>query len=79
MKGILMFFENVAAQQPFSHNTEAFCNLKIMKVEVTIGGTPNQLSSRGESMYQIWDKVRKYLAHHLAVSVIMKWQQLQRT
>ena len=28
MKGILMLFENVAAQQPFTHNTEAFYNPK---------------------------------------------------
>ena len=40
MKGILMLFENVAAQQPFAHNTEAFYNPQITKVEVTIEGIP---------------------------------------
>ena len=47
MKGILMFFENVAAQQPFARNTEAFYNPQITKVEVTIEGIPNQLYSQG--------------------------------
>ena len=41
MKGILMFFENVAAQQPFARNTEAFYDPQITKVEVTIEGIPN--------------------------------------
>ena len=44
MKGTLMLFENVAAQQPFARNTEAFYNPRIMKVEITIEEIPNQLS-----------------------------------
>ena len=32
MKGILMLFENVAMQQPFARNTEAFYNPQITKV-----------------------------------------------
>ena len=32
MKGTLMLFENVAAQQPFARNTEAFYNPQITKV-----------------------------------------------
>ena len=47
MKGILMLFENVAAQQPFARNTEAFYNPQKTKVEVTIEGIPNQLYSQG--------------------------------
>ena len=42
MKGMLMLFENVAAQQPFARNTEAFYNPQITEVEVTIEGIPNQ-------------------------------------
>ena len=41
MKGVLMLFEDVTAQQPFARNTES-CNPKITKVEVTIEGIPNQ-------------------------------------
>ena len=41
MKGILMLFENVAAQQTFARNTEAFYNPQITKVEVTIEEIPN--------------------------------------
>ena len=47
MKGILMLFENVAVQQPFARNTEAFYNPQITKVEVTIERIPNQLYSQG--------------------------------
>ena len=36
IKGVLILFEDVAAQQPFARNTEAFYNPKITKCEVTI-------------------------------------------
>ena len=62
MKGILMLFENVAAQQPFARNTEAFYNPQITKVEVTIEGIPNQLYSQGMRAYQMWDEAKKYFA-----------------
>ena len=47
MKGVLNLFENVAAQQPFARETEAFYNPKITKVEATVEGIPNQLFTRG--------------------------------
>ena len=56
MKGVLMLFEDAAAQQPFAHNTESFYNPKITKVEVTIEGIPNQLFSQGMRAYQMWDE-----------------------
>ena len=62
MKGILMLFENVAAQQPFARNTEAFYNPQMTKVEVTIEGIPNQLYSQGMRAYQMWDEAKKYFA-----------------
>ena len=62
MKGILMLFENVAAQQPFACNTEAFYNPQITKVGVTIEGIPNQLYSQGMRAYQMWDEAKKYFA-----------------
>ena len=62
MKGILMLFENVAAQQSFARNTEAFYNSQITKVEVTIEGLPNQLYSQGMRAYQMWDEAKKYFA-----------------
>ena len=61
-EGIMMLFENVAAQQPFARNTEAFYNPQIMKVEVTIVGIPNQLCSQGMRAYQMWDEAQKYFA-----------------
>ena len=60
MKGILMLFENVAVQQPFARNTEAFYNPQITKVEVTIEGIPNQLYSQVMRAYQMWDEAKKY-------------------
>ena len=56
--GVMMLFEDVTAQQPFSCNTESFYNPKITKVEVTIEGIPNQLFSQGMRAYQIWDEAR---------------------
>ena len=65
MKGILMLFENVATQQPFACNTEAFYNPLITKVEVTIEGIPNQLYSEEMRAYQVRDKAKKYFAASL--------------
>ena len=62
MKGILMLFENVAAQKPFTRNTEAFYNPQIMKVEVTIEGIPNQPCRQGMRAYQMWDEAKKSFA-----------------
>ena len=62
MKDILMLFENVAAQQTFARNTEAFSILQITKVEVTIEGIPNHLYSQGMRTYQMWDEAKKYFA-----------------
>ena len=61
-KGIVMLFENIAAQQSFARNTEAFYNPQITKVEVTIEGIPNQLYSQGMRAYQMWDEAKKYFA-----------------
>ena len=62
MKGILMLFENVAAQQYFARNNEAFYNPKITKVELTIESIPNQLYSQGMRTYQMLDEAKKYFS-----------------
>ena len=62
MKGILMLFENVAVQQPFPRNTEAFYDPQITKDEVIIEGIPNQLYSHGMRAYQMLDEAKKYFA-----------------
>ena len=76
MKGILMLFEDVAAQQPFARNTEAFYNPKITKVGVTIEGIPNQLYSQGMRAYQMWDEAKKYFVpgskRHPEVGMVAK-------
>ena len=78
MKGILMLFEDVAAQQLFARNTESLYNPKITKVEVTIEAIPNQLFSQGMRAYPMWDEARKLFAaslgrkRHPDVSVVAK-------
>ena len=76
MKGVLMLFEDVTAQQPFARNTESFYNPKITNVEVTIEGIPNQLFSLRMRAYQMWDEARKLFApgrkRHPEVAVVAK-------
>ena len=73
-----MLFENVAAQQTFARNTEAFYYPKLTKVEVTVEGIANQLYSQGMRAYQIWDEAKKYFAaspgskRHLEVGTVAK-------
>ena len=47
MNGILMLVENVAVQQHFARNTEAFNNPQITKLEVTIKGTSTNSTVKG--------------------------------
>ena len=78
MKGVLMLFEDVTAQQPFARNTESFYNPNITKAEVTIEGIPNQLFSQGMRAYQMLDEARKLFAaspgrkRHPEVAVVAK-------
>ncbi|MCU7880378.1 MAG: hypothetical protein KZQ60_07460, partial [Candidatus Thiodiazotropha sp. (ex Lucinoma aequizonata)] len=76
MKGILMLFEDAAAQGAFARKTEAFYNPKITKVEVTIEGVPNQLFSQGMRTHQMWDEARKFFAagskRHPEVALVAK-------
>ena len=60
MKGILLLFKDPAAA--FSHDSEAFYNPKIAKVEVCIEGESNQVYIRGMRSYQQWDEARKLFA-----------------
>lgn len=57
MKGILVLFED-----PDRSSTEAYCNPKMTKVEMTIEGVPNQLYMQGMRTYQQWDEINKYFA-----------------
>ena len=74
IKGVLMLFEDIAAQQPFARNTEFFYKIT---VEVTIEGIPNQFS-QGMRAYQMWDETKKLFAaspgrkRHPEVAVVAK-------
>ena len=56
MKGVLMLFEDVTAQQPFARSTESFYNPKITKVEVTIEGIPISSLIRGCAPIRCWTR-----------------------
>ena len=57
MKGILMLFED-----PSKTNTETYYNPKIIKVEMTTEGIPNQLFSQGMQAHQQWNEINRYFA-----------------
>ena len=59
-KGILLLFEDAAAQAAFARNTESFYNPKITKVEVTVEGVPNQLYSQGMRALDQWGEAMRY-------------------
>ena len=72
MEGILMLFENAAAQQPFARNTEAFYNPKITKVEVQSRGSPANSTVKGCAPIRCGTRQRSTLRHRPAVSVTPK-------
>ena len=43
LKGVLLIFTKERSATKFTRNTEEFFNLKIIKVEVTVEGVPNEL------------------------------------
>jgi hypothetical protein len=59
-KGILLLFEDVAAQAAYARDIESFYNPKITKVEVTIEGMPNQLYSQGMRALDQWGEALRY-------------------
>ena len=69
MKGILMLIENVAAQQPFARNTEAFYNPQITKV--VIEGIPNH---RGHPQPTLQSKDARLSDVGRGKEVLCAWQ-----
>ena len=74
MKGILLLFEDPGAA--FQRDTEAFYNLEIEKVEITVEGIPNHMYSQGMRAFQLWDEARKHFAagtmRHAEVAAVAK-------
>ena len=46
LKGVLLIFKKERSATKFTHNTEEFFNPKIMKVEVTMEGVPDELYAK---------------------------------
>ena len=67
IKGILMLFENVAAQQPFARNPEAFYNPQITKVEAPSRASPTNSTVKGCAPIRCGTRQRSTL--RLVVSV----------
>ena len=72
MKGILMLFENVAAQQYFTRNTEAFTTPKLEKWRSPSRAPPTNSTVKGCAPIICGTRQRSTLRHRPAVSVTPK-------
>jgi hypothetical protein len=59
-KGILLLFEDVAAQAAYARDSESFYNPKVTKAELVIEGVPNQLYSQGMRSLDQWIEALRY-------------------
>ena len=62
LKGVLLIFTKERSATKFTHNTEEFFNPKIMKVEVTVEGVPNELYAQNMEYRHQYDEIIKHFA-----------------
>ena len=62
LKGVLLIFMKERRATKFTHNTEEFLNPKIMKVEVTVEGVPNELYAQNMEYRHQYDEIVKHFA-----------------
>ena len=62
LKGVLLIFTNKRSPTKFTRNTEEFFNPKIMKVEVTVEGVPNELYAHNMEYRHQNDEIVKHFA-----------------
>ena len=60
LKGELLIFMTERSATKFSHDTEEFFNPKITKVEVTVGGVPNELYAQNMEYRHQYDEILKH-------------------
>ena len=62
LKGVLLIFTKERNATKFTRDTEEFVNPKIMKVEVTVEGVPNELYAQNMEYHQQYDEIVKHFA-----------------
>ena len=62
LKGVLLIFTKERSATKFTHDTEEFFNPKIMKVEVTVEGVPNELYAQNMEYRHQYDEIVKHFA-----------------
>ena len=62
LKGVLLIFTQERSATKFARDTEEFYNPKIMKVEVTVEGVPNELYAQNMEYRHQYDEIVKHIA-----------------
>ena len=62
LKGVLLIFTQERSANKFARDTEEFYNPKIMKVEVTMEGVPNELYAQNMEYRHQYDEIIKHFA-----------------
>ena len=62
LKGVLLIFTKERSATKFTRDTEEFFNPKIMKVEVTVEGVPNELYAQNMEYRHQYDEIVKHFA-----------------
>ena len=62
LKGVLLIFMKERSATKFNRNTEEFFNPKIMKVEVTVEGVPNELYAQNMEYKHQYDEILKHFS-----------------
>ena len=62
LKGVLLIFTKERSATKFNRDTEEFFNPKIMKVEVTVEGVPNELYAQNMEYRHQYDEILKHFA-----------------
>ena len=62
LKGVLLIFTKERSATKFTRDTEEFFNPKIMKVEVTVEGVPNELYAKNMEYRHQYDETVKHFA-----------------
>ena len=62
LKGVLLIFTQERSATKFGRDTEEFYNPKVMKVEITVEGSPNELYAQNMEYRHQYDEIIKHFA-----------------
>ena len=60
LKGVLLIFTNERSATKFNRDTEKFVNPRIIKIEVTVEGVPNELYAQNMEYRHQYDEIMKH-------------------